>query len=88
MVKFTLNNRFIKVKDLKEALKLAPDDAYIVLYNSEDECDTFLEQVRIQHAEEGSGYCQSDSLLDMAIMRGNMKSNDTIVVLCGDEHLL
>lgn len=88
MVKFTSDDKFIKVKDLKEALKLAPDDAYVVLYNSEDECDTFLEQVRIQHAREGSGYCQSDSVLDIAIMRGRIKSNNTIVVLCGDEHLL
>jgi hypothetical protein len=88
MLKFSSDDKFIKVKDLKEALKLAPDDAYIVLYNSADECDTFLEQVRIQHAEEGSGYCQSDSVLNIAIMHGRMKLDNTIVVLRGDEHLL
>ena len=88
MVKFTSDDKFIKVKDLKEALQLAPDDAYVVLYNGEDECDTFLEQVNIHHAEEARGYCQADSVLDIAIMHGRIMQDETVVVLCGDEHLL
>ena len=85
MVKFTSDNKFIKVKDLKEALELAPDDAYVALYDGEAEEDTFLQKVTIQPAGEGTGYCQADSLVDMAIEEGHLNANDVIVVLSGDK---
>lgn len=85
MIKYTTDERFIKVKDLKEALKLAPDDAYIALYDGEAEEDTFLQKVTIQPAGEGTGYCQGGSLVDEAIEEGHLNSTDVIVVLSGDK---
>ena len=80
--------KFIKVGELKNLLEKAPEDAYVILYDSEDEGDTFLEKFEIRNAEEGSGYCQGDSVLDEAVSDGHLKESDKVVVLSGGKYLL
>lgn len=88
MIRYTTDERFIKVKDLKEALKLAPDDAYIALYDGVDEGDTFLQEVTVQSAGEGTGYCQGGSLVDRAIEEKHLNSTSVIVVLSGNKRCM